>query len=719
MTDKNASKPSQSKYRVDTSEHKLSAMDPQLEAIASAEKQGQPVDPAFVHETTDGRRVIEVIAKLKDPSVSVPGLTVVTSVRQIITGTVDVKELDTVAGHDNVMKLEAGRKVFLDLEDSVREIRARRVDLEPIAPQNTDAPDGTGVIIGIVDYGCDYLHRNFRNADGSTRILSFWHQDGSPDPQTPSPQPYGYGREISASIIDRALAQETAPPDENNNPFHPEDLENGAYQYLSYYPSRPPGFPYYGQGPAHGTHVMDIAAGNGRGSGFPGVAPGADIIFVQLSNIVDTDEATESFGSSSRLIQAVQYIFDKAAELNRSAVVNLSLGTHGGPHDGTTSAEQYFDGLLDGPNRAIVISAGNSYFRRIHASGEVSSSAPRDLTWEIRNTTQRFHDNELEIWCSGNDELDVTLVDPDGDVVGTFSPSPNRQTITMNGREMGVANYKRDVNNGDLHLDIYFYPKPQFLPVNEALPTGNWQVQIRSSSRSPILFHAWIERTAPSLQSRFAEVDSDPSHTIGSISCGYKTISVGSYNARGLSRPLSSFTAEGPTRDGRQKPEISAPGGEVGGDGVLAARSNTHTRRTQMPGTSMAAPHVTGLVALLMQVADGDLAIDDIRNSIIDTARRNSSVNNGWHPRYGAGRIDAAAAVSEMVPDAFPTPQPTPMSHVTTTVQASNGKTDGISSDFVAQLTKIASKTRTRMKVQIEIEPSEEMPAETTQHLRR
>lgn len=678
-------------------------MDPRLEIIANAQREGQPINRSFIRETIDGRQVVEVIAKLRDPSTSVPKLNVVTSVRQIVTGTVDVEDLDSVASHDNVIKLEAGRRVFLDLQDSVREIRARRIDLEPTVPANADVPDGTGVIIGIVDYGCDYLHQNFRNADGSTRILSFWQQDGSPDPQTPSPRPYDYGREISASIINSALLQATAPPDASNNPFHPEDLDNGAYQHLSYRPSLPEEL--NGAGPAHGTHVMDIAAGNGRGSGFPGVATGADIIFVQLSGREDTDVATESFGSSCRLIQAADYIFRKAAELNRSAVVNLSLGTHGGPHDGTTSAEQYFDGLLDEPNRAIVISAGNSHRRRIHASGEVSSSAPRDLTWEIGNTIRT--DNELEIWYKGNDELEMTLVDPDGEVVGTFSPNPNEQQIFVNNREMGVVNYNRDEDNGDLHLDIYFPPKPLNIPVNEALPTGNWQVQIRSSSSSPILFHAWIERTAFRLQSRFAEVDHDPSHTIGSISCGHNTIAVGSYNARGLSRPLSSFTAEGPTRDGRQKPDVSAPGGEIG-DGVLAARSNTHTRRTQMPGTSMAAPHVTGLVALLMQVAEGDLTIEDIRNSIINTARRNPPTGNGWHPRYGAGRIDAAAAVSEIVPDLSPMPQNiTPMSSVATEAHANNGNAGVFPSDFVEQLTKIAATTHTRMKVQLEIEPSE------------
>lgn len=115
--------------------------------------------------------------------------------------------------------------------------------------------------------------------------------------------------------------------------------------------------------------------------------------------------------------------FNKAAQLQRSCVVNLSLGTHGGPHDGSTLVEQDFDQLLSAPGRAIVISAGNSWERRSHASGRIPPGTPRTLTWEIgiRNEQGQVVDrtgNEVEVWYPGASTLEVTLLAPTGQRFG-------------------------------------------------------------------------------------------------------------------------------------------------------------------------------------------------------------------------------------------------------------------------------------------------------------
>jgi subtilisin family serine protease len=104
---------------------------------------------------------------------------------------------------------------------------------------------------------------------------------------------------------------------------------------------------------------------------------------------------------------------------------------------------------------------------------------------------------------------------------------------------------------------------------------------------------------------------------------------------------LSLFTAEGPTVDGRAKPEISAPG-----QNIQAAWSLTHTMVTGKSGTSMAAPHVTGAVALLLQAAGEPLPIAEIRQAIQEAARRNPPTGEEWHARYGHGRIDVSTLVA-------------------------------------------------------------------------
>ena len=128
---------------------------------------------------------------------------------------------------------------------------------------------------------------------------------------------------------------------------------------------------------AHGTHVMDIATGNGLGTGVAGCAPAADLVFVEVSTSdLDNQHPEEithqSFGDSAQMLEAINFIFKVAGD--RPCVVNVSLGTNGGPHDGTTLVEQGIDRLVTAkPNRAVVIACSNSYAAGIHASGTVAS----------------------------------------------------------------------------------------------------------------------------------------------------------------------------------------------------------------------------------------------------------------------------------------------------------------------------------------------------------
>src|SRR5262249_22433858 len=129
---------------------------------------------------------------------------------------------------------------------------------------------------------------------------------------------------------------------------------------------------------------------------------------------------------------------------------------------------------------------------------------------------------------------------------------------------------------------------------------------------------------------------------------GHRTIAVGAYDSRHERRPLLSFSSVGPTRDGRGKPDISAPGG-----GILAARSSSFKDgvRTQdllaiKSGTSMASPHVSGAIALMFDAAGHErLSIDETRQILFSSARPVESVNTEVARHFGAGRLNAAGAV--------------------------------------------------------------------------
>lgn len=527
----------------------------------------------------------------------------------IVTGRIPIRRVEQVRSAASVQSLKGAQPLHLLLNATVEETGAAPA----LLPNDHQTEGGKGVIVGVIDYGVDVVHQNFRNGNGSTRIESFWFQDG----QTSFSSPMGYGREFSSSEIDLAL--QTSDPYEEMN-YNPAWFED---------PLRPG---------SHGTHVMDIAAGNGGGTDVAGMAPEADLIFVNISHAREPDDPSgildTSFGDSVRLLDALKYIFEKAG--NRPCVANVSLGTNGGPHDGKTLVDLGVDSLLRAaPNRAVTISAGNSYVDGIHTAGTLTQGTSIELEWEVLQTLER--EIELEIWYSGNDRFIVDFLAPNGNVIATVQPGEASEEIRVNGALAAlVSNRLNDPDNGDNNIGIF---------LSAGVISGVFRVRLRGDVVTNGLFHAWIERDND-FQSRFVQGD-DNSHTLGSVSCGELAIAVGSYDAHKIDQPLSFFSSAGPTRDGRKKPEVSAPG-----HAVRAAQSGTVTGSRLMSGTSMAAPAIAGLIALMLAEArsrDLDLSIEKIREILISTARRNPPSGVDWHDRHGFGRVSAMSAIQKVI----------------------------------------------------------------------
>ena len=315
------------------------SMDPRLQRLVARRRRGT----LEMTTASTGQDEVAVIAKVKDvkaweglSEVRVGGTIGKTDANgtTLVTARIPVSRIEYLRQLAFVKSLKAAQLLQPTLDKTIEETGAR-VDLLP-AGQLTNG--GEGVVVGIIDYGCDFMHQNFRDAGGGTRLLSLWHQAGQSHPGSP----FGYGREFLPHDINAALQQA--------NP----------YQALGYGPA--PDNPF--QQGTHGTHVMDIAAGNGRGSNVSGVAPQADLIFVDVSHSDLPSSGPgvvgKSFGDSTRLLEALRYIFDRAGD--RPCVINISLGTNGGPHDGSTLVEEGIDRLIrDTPNRAIVLAAANAF----------------------------------------------------------------------------------------------------------------------------------------------------------------------------------------------------------------------------------------------------------------------------------------------------------------------------------------------------------------------
>ncbi len=519
---------------------------------------------------------------------------------RIVTGRIPVSRIKHIKKSSCVVSLKPAQALKATLDINIKETAIQ----QDLSPQNSLGQQGSGVVVGIIDVGCDFAHKNFRHADGSTRLLAFWNQDGHSSPKSP----YGYGQEYNRDEINQALGS------------------SDPYAALG----------YKLEDRAHGTHVMDIAVGNGQGSGISGIAPSADIVFVQLSQneftplIENGEKAVECcFGDTVALLEAMRYIFDIAND--RPCVINISLGLFGGPHDGTTLVEQGIDALVSQkPNRAIVIAAGNSYDTGIHASGTVLQNHHFDLQWQIphRNPKQK----EIEIWYKGGDRFQLEIIAPDGTSLGRVDLGENGEVVDIEDNTIiFFTNRQSDPNNGDNVICVFMEPD---------LPGGIWTLRLHGVQVTNGKFHAWIEREDNS-QTRFLPPH-DNSHTLNTIACGYKSIVVGSYDDSKINKPLSFFSGSGPTRDGRQKPDLIAPGHHI-----WAAASKTATQVTRMSGTSMAAPVVTGAIALMLAEAlsyNKSLTIDEIRDILMASTQKNFPILD-QPQRYGYGAIDINRAL--------------------------------------------------------------------------
>jgi subtilisin family serine protease len=493
---------------------------------------------------------------------------------------------------------------------------------------NGTVVDGHGVVVGIIDDGCALAHWNFlepcvAGSPPKTRIKYLWDQGRTVNPPTAGWKEIKgdfYGQELDEAAINTALSV----------PAHPRgDVldEDKVYEYLDY---------KIADLASHGTHVMDIAAGNGKAMmGSEGVASAADIIFVQLPQVaVEAGKAALMKG----ILDGVNYIFNRAEMLGLPAVVNISYGTYAGPHDGTSQAEMMIDELLGTTkNRAVVVAAGNGFEADCHAHGDVQAGTKKKLRWIVR--PEDPSPNDLEIWYSDQDQLDLYLNSPDGAIalgpikLGTVVP-----IVRADGKVIGTIDHAPDAGKilhgpnagkGAICIAISLRPTTEDSAVGNTAPapSGEWSVGLDNPATGRVEFHAWIERDdagrsagARKRQSHFHPDDAHPGCTLFGLATGYQVISAGAYNT--ATHEVCRYSAAGPTRDGRKnKPDVCAPAAEdVAGRGVLSA-SSRRAVPTRMSGTSASAPHVTGLVALMLQYAADNGKLPMTAGKIAETLR--------------------------------------------------------------------------------------------------
>jgi subtilisin family serine protease len=518
------------------------------------------------------------------------------------------------------------------MNTSRAEIRADRVHAGTGLPQ---AYTGTGVVVGVLDTGIDPDHPDFRTATGS-RIQYLWDMSDSLSTHVNPPTEYGYGREYSKAQIDGGACVE-------------EDV-NG-----------------------HGTHVAGTAAGNGRGdAAFTGIAPDADLVIVKGTR----------YGSGFSTVDVVNgcdYIFKRAARLGKPAVINLSLGGHMGAHDASGLQERGLDALT-GPGRIIAVAAGNEGDRAMHVRYQSGGDAtePRVTFFKVDPTSGLAL---IDLWHSGSVKVGLAAyssypwligytrgvmhgetLEPIGFTyrnvpfaVGSITNSGSTAANGLTEAYIVVAAVDGPSDISDFTFALYTYGSgavdawmvgegefaPNFHPEYHIYPGDRLYTVAMPATASTVVTVAsyvtktqWVDITgAPQQQPNVCNGPGAP--VVGQLSC---------------------FSGIGPTRDGRAKPEIAAPG-----EMIFAAASSASSPGDERmlagglycgkEGTSMATPHVTGTIALMLQ-RNGQLTGANVLANFSNTARPRGETDAGIPPAmaWGFGKLDAYGAVLAVTP---------------------------------------------------------------------
>ena len=471
---------------------------------------------------------------------------------------------------------------------------------------------GARALVAIIDEGIDVLHKAFLDTEGRSRIVGIWDQR---DSNGPAPDGYDFGtyhtREQIAGYIEK----------NRDVPAEKVVLPQGLMKRNA---------------DGHGTHVASVAAGRKVGEFGGGVAPDALLLIIISSG-------GESTGYSHAHLAALTFIDKMATELQMPVVVNVSQGMNAGAHDGKSLVEIGFDGFSEGgrkPGRVIVKSAGNEGDTHGHAELKPAAGAAMTLPWTCEEGM--WLRDRIELWWNSANQYRFRLAEPNGQSTDWVDLANPKAKGKLRGVPYDLQLVRRHVDNGDSRLTLEL--GSGFTPI----PPGTWSLNVHSIKVVEAgAIQAWIERRDTSRSKFLKHADQEMTVTIPGTASS--VITVAAVNTPVASDPIEAgeFSSYGPTRDGRNKPDVCAPGVKI-----AAARGGSIDATLAMDGTSMAAPHVAGAIALLLSraVQTAETREEWPTASQIGTALRQNTQNyNGiWSPSQGYGVVDVAALLNAL-----------------------------------------------------------------------
>lgn len=463
---------------------------------------------------------------------------------------------------------------------------------------------GSGVIIGFVDTGIDYLHEAFLDELNNTRIISIWDQNVKANVED-TPINFDFGAEYSEKQINDAI--------KSNTPYDivPEKDEIG-----------------------HGTFIAGIAAGSNTNVSFVGAAPQSDIVFVKLRQAKTVlkryhcvpDDAIAY--SESDIMLGIKYLVNKAIELDRPLVICFGLGSSMGPHTDGSPLSLYLSEVANEANIVVVTPAGNEGNERHHYSGLIDKNVEYESVEIV--VGQGVTGFSVELWGKRPDVFSVEIISPSGEKISRIPESFNlSRTIDFVLENTYIEYY---------HNLVETIEASQVINMRFKAPSeGVWKIRVYCDSTMAGYYDMWLP-IKNFLDGEVYFLDSTPYTTLLVPSSANAVITVSAYDYRNEAIWLQS--GRGNAANGNIKPDIAAPGVEILGP----AAGGNHDLYSRRNGSSIAAAHVAGAAALMLEWSkrNNRYAIfntSDVKALLILGARRDGGLVYP-NPEWGYGKLD-------------------------------------------------------------------------------
>ena len=583
-----------------------------VDGVLELENAGRDDQYSPLYTSPDGRPYVDVLIETDGSQEGFAdlGIAINGAVGDIVSARIPLESVAALTSLENVLYIESERRLSLVNDAGVPATGA------PAFRARTGG-NGSGAIVGVIDSGVDFTHNDFRDINGLTRILLICDQTDAP--QAGDQSCPGNGTASGGTLWTRAQIDTALPAQGSIRQTDPV---------------------------GHGSHVLGSAAGNDPT--FGGMAPGADIIFVK-STLTTTD-----------LVSAISFIDQKAASFGKPYVINMSLGGQIGPHDGTDLTSKAIDGL-SGPGKVVVVAAGNDGGDKIHDSGSVASAGTTTTSFSVPNGTQVV---TVDIWYPGSDIFAFKFRLPSGGTLSEFVnpgesfPSPNPNIVSCIGGTNTCFRVDHSVTqtvNNSKNVRLLIVPRPGVATTIDQ--AGTWSFSLTGTTVNAGTFDSWIVCFGASCDFPAG----DDSKTVAEPGMAQRAITVGAYttkdcwqsivgvfcwNPKPVVGEIASFSSKCPTRDGRQKPEIAAPG-----QGIASTRSKDAAYPDALialggkhgikQGTSMATPHVAGAVALLLS-ENPTLTSEQIKALLQNHAVKDSFTGTQCNNTWGCGKMNIA-----------------------------------------------------------------------------